>query len=230
MNSTKLATVLPILLAFFPSTAREARADGDADAKNDDAHAYVVVFGTQGNPDLARSSHTWATFILTRGGVVQDEETISWLPSEGYFGPDGTMPVLARVPGTNYDLDQTLGFTRNRQRMSWGPYEIDMGLYQRAVTRVAFLASGGTDYKMFVLLERVRAPALYDQPGGAINCIMALSDIDGYLDTGSSWGFSASSDVVGFFAGQGSILAYPTVHPEIAELIHLPERMGVAAP
>jgi hypothetical protein len=191
---------------------------------------YLTLFAYQGHPNLARSAHTFATFIKvisqrdeTEEGEVT-ESTISWLPAEGGFGPDHQMPVFARVAGHNYDLDETLELSRAHVVQTWGPYEITPEFYQKGIDRVNFLNSGRTDYKMIVLDMSLRAPSLHNLPGGAINCIMGVSDTGGYLATGMSWGFAATQEVLAFF--RRSLVEYPKVHTEVANLIHLSDRLA----
>src|SRR5262245_19954113 len=45
---------------------------------------YIIVFGSQSTPKLARYTHTWATVIQvteTDGGPRIEHHTISWMPA-----------------------------------------------------------------------------------------------------------------------------------------------------
>jgi hypothetical protein len=64
---------------------------------------------------------------------------------------------------------------------SWGPYETNFDLYQRALARIRLLASGRVAYSGLALFP------------GTMNCIKAAGDItDTPLNQGISWGFAAS--------------------------------------
>ena len=104
-------------------------------------------------------------------------------------------------------------------------HAISPDLYERASARIAYLDSGATSYKMMVLTrDSLREPAFNQRPGGAINCIMAVSDIAGYLDTGTRWGYDSSAAVLQTFASQvvGGLWA---THADVAQLLHLRERL-----
>ncbi len=191
---------------------------------------YMVMFAAEGSPSTARTSHTFATFVREDGGRIVEEKTISWLPQEGYFGPNYTMPPLAIVPGHNYTLDQTMARSPGRRTSFWGPYEISTNFYRAASNRVAYLNRAETSYKMMNLVRgRLRDAPLRNQPGGAINCIMAVSDLAGYIETGTAWGVDASSQVLGYFRPyvldnmtHGPVVA----HPDVAQRMNLYRRIG----
>ena len=189
-----------------------------------DPHYFQILFAYQGTPNEGRSSHTFGAFLMVQDGVLVQESTVSWLPAEGYFGPDYQMPPLRRVPGHNYTLDETLQISIGKDLQYWGPYEITAAHYNQAMRRVEYLNAAETDYKMVVLDPLLRRPALNNEPGGAINCIIAVSDIGGYLDTGTAWGFSATQRVLDFFRPQ--LPSYPTAHDEVSGLMHLADRLS----
>ena len=185
---------------------------------------YMVMFGAQNDGNAMRMSHTFATFVETVAGVVTAERTISWLPAPGYFGPDFSMPRLGVVPGHNYTLDQTLQSSPGRHILYWGPIEVAPQLFARADAAVSFLALGVTNYKMFVLTDdELRLPAFYHQPGGTINCIMAVSDVVGYAKTGTTYGYDASQAVLQLFAPYVLNWAYDT---QVAAAMRLPQRLA----
>ncbi|TMQ32406.1 MAG: hypothetical protein E6K70_18720 [Planctomycetota bacterium] len=73
----------------------------------------------------------------------------------------------------------------------WGPYEIEKGLYDRALRQKARLESGAILFKC--IDENFR-------PATASNCIHAVSDVDmdqGALHVGPNWGDNASRIVAG---------------------------------
>jgi hypothetical protein len=183
---------------------------------------YMTMFASEAAPNVARSSHTFATFVHVEAGAVAEELTVSWLPAPGHFGPDYTMPRFDRVPGHNYTLDETVAMGAGRMVTYWGPMAITQSLYERAAARVAFLERAETSYKMFVLSDTLRGPALENQPGGAINCIMGVSDIGGYLNTGTSYGIGASQKVLEFLLPQ---VLDPRSDAGVSELMRLRERL-----
>ena len=193
------------------------------------AHAettyYMVMFGAQTQFNAPRTSHTFATFVKAEDGLVVDEQTISWLPAEGYFGIDYSMPPLRIVPGRNYTLDETIARSPGRSVQFWGPSEITPRLYAKAMERVRYLNGGGTSYKMMILFrDNLRTNPSRNEPGGAINCIMAVSDIGGYLETGTARGVEASGQVLASLSrhlvnGNRNVQA-------IADQMHLRERLG----
>jgi hypothetical protein len=119
------------------------------------AHAeeryYIILFGSQSTPRLARFTHTWATFVKTRGEggdaskyQISEIFTISWMPA------DLKVRALRLRPqeGVNLDLESTLSHSLERQRVSeWGPFEISPMIYNLALERKAELESGAVRYK-----------------------------------------------------------------------------------
>lgn len=175
--------------------------------------------------DAAGRAHTFATFLKVTDGRIEAERTVSWLPAPGYFWNGNEMPHRGIVPGMNYDLDQTLALSAGKLGAKWGPYEITEDFFRRADARVDFLNRRQTDYKMTVAVrERLREPAGRNLPGGAINCIIAVSDIGGYLNTGTEYGFEASDIVFNHFVAGRNV--YPGEHPEILQLMRFSERAG----
>jgi hypothetical protein len=157
-------------------------------------HYYVVVWGYQGANNDVVQSHTFASFYKgddISKGVIKPA-TISWLPASGFVEP------FSSVRGRNFTLGQTLQMAcrSGREVKSWGPYEIEPALYQRALKRVRLLNSGRVLYSMI------------DGPG-TMNCIDAAGNFTPTpLDTGIAWGFVASNAVVQhlshYFIGGGT--------------------------
>jgi len=113
---------------------------------------FVLVFGSQRIPNDPNYSHSFATFVRTcgtddapGGPTVLEAHTISWLPETA------VVRTLALHPecGRNFELAETLDLVlRDAERVSlWGPYQIEPELYERALARMAELASGQVRYK-----------------------------------------------------------------------------------
>lgn len=161
----RISLVLPLFLACFASGS-VARAE---------ERYYVVLFGSQSTPRLARHTHTWGTFIKASGDGedaskhhIEEVFTISWMPA------DLKVRALRLFPqeGVNLDLETTLAHALERQRVSeWGPFEISKRIYDRAVERKAELESGAVRYKAIDPNFGPRARSMSD-------CIHGLSDID----------------------------------------------------
>jgi hypothetical protein len=145
-----------ILFASAPALAATERIDLRG-------RYFIVVWGYQGAVNAPKDSHTFASFYdgtqLSRGRVKP--ATISWLPVTG------VVHILEVDPGRNFSLGQTLTLAcrSGRQVGSWGPYEIDFDLYQRALTRIRLLHSG-----------TIRFSSVPRQ-GKTMNCIEATGDI-----------------------------------------------------
>jgi hypothetical protein len=143
------------------------------------AHAeeryYIILFGSQSTPRLARFTHTWATFVKTRGEggdaskyQISEIFTISWMPA------DLKVRALRLRPqeGVNLDLESTLSHSLERQRVSeWGPFEISPMIYNLALERKAELESGAVRYKAI-------DPTFGPRAASTSDCIHGISDID----------------------------------------------------
>jgi hypothetical protein len=190
---TELGVASPLASATLPSvgaTADEAAA----------ATRYTLELdGWNGDPDVPTASHTFAIFVATRDGEAPSVHTISWLPE------DTVVPALSLRKGRNFTADETRAIANGRPIQVHGPYAITRATYERALARIAFLESGGAQYKM--IDWKTRAPALENRAGGAVNCIHAVSDVVGPLDTGDSWGEAATQEVVDFFVQRGAMLS-----------------------
>lgn len=168
---------------------------------------YLLMFGSQRTPNHPSHNHTFATFVRAdspscgmseaipagdAAKVILQVHTISWLPE------DGRVRGLALLPqaGRNFDLDATL---RSRlddgQRVSlWGPFEIQLELYQRALDEIALLESGSVRYKSFdagyrsdrvtncshavrsmIEGQRRRGPAWFGGDGSAFHALRGLT-------------------------------------------------------
>lgn len=214
MLNRLIKVLLPLVLAFSATVAHADHRGG----------YYMTVFGIQGTPNKARYAHTFATLVHTDESGVKEELTISWLPAPGHFRRDQGVPVLGIHPGHNYTLDETMAIYRGDAVRYWGPYEVSFDLWERAVARWYYLANHQTSYKMMIpIRDNLRMPPLHNQPGGAINCIMAVSDLGGWLDTGDAWGFEASGQVLQFLSP--FLLHGYAPEPHVAEAMRLNQRL-----
>jgi hypothetical protein len=157
---------------------------------------FMVVWSYQGEGNLPRESHTFATFYygdhLANGHVRP--ATISWLPATGVVHP------LRAERGRNFSLAQTRAMAchAGKQVASWGPYEITFGLYRRALARIQLLESGKVAYSELSLRPN------------SMNCVEAAGEITNTpFHPGMSWGFAGGKAVVRhlnpFFKNRGRI-------------------------
>ncbi len=117
-----------------------------------EAH-FIVIFASQSIPNQAQHSHSFATFVraIWEGdgprppNARHEIHTISWMPANGRIRTLALLPEL----GHNFDLSESLNMARdNNQHVSmWGPYQIQVELYQRALARKAELENGNIKYK-----------------------------------------------------------------------------------
>jgi hypothetical protein len=153
---------------------------------------YVMVFGSQQTPPKPNYSHSFATFVCATwpgdepcaASVTLEAHTISWLPANMIVRTNALFPEC----GHNFDLYETLCYVyRNKERVSmWGPYQIDKGLYERAMRQIALLESGEVRYK---------ADDMGRKPNRVSICIHAVSSIaEGYRlrVAEPGWGQTAS--------------------------------------
>lgn len=126
---------------------------------------YVVVFGAQ-PPGLKnpRRTHSFATFIRTDAAGGVEYFTISWLPVNGNVRPWAIHPEVGR----NWGLEETLRLCRelDLRVATFGPYQIDCDLWNRAVVQKQWLESGNVLYK---------AMDNGSKDGTISNCIHAVS-------------------------------------------------------
>ncbi len=177
---------------------------------------FMIMFASQGDPPMPRTSHTSATFIKTSGsGQLNTDKvevhTISWLPASAVIEPVRLRPV----PGKNFDLLGTIAYAKalNTPTWSWGPFAVKKELYDRALKQVANLNSGSISF--IVLDRRFRGQ-------GASNCIHAVADVDldhGFIETGLAHGKAASEEVLKHLERR--------IEPTTEDLGVLFERLGV---
>jgi uncharacterized membrane protein YGL010W len=164
----------------------------EIDHSLDDEH-YMLVFGSQAEPNLPHHSHVFALFARTskNGSVANNEaletHVISWLPENGVVDPLALIPV----PGRNFGLEETLRQARAVKATvsCWGPFHITKELYCMAVDQERRLNQKTIAYLMLDTPHR---------GNGASNCIHAVSDLDirqGSLVTGLNYGNAAGLQV-----------------------------------
>jgi hypothetical protein len=160
-------------------------------------HFYMMIFSAQRAWNVPKYTHTFATFVKAGGQPEPDKEhpfeshTISWLATRKKV----CLFRLWPEPGLNLDLATSLEWALSVQsRISmWGPFQIQKGLFDKALIQKARLESGAVQYKVF-------------DPGyrhhTASSCIHGVCDIDrerGPLLTWFRYGESASRSVAAFF-------------------------------
>lgn len=155
---------------------------------------FMIVYGFQDAINTPRNSHTFATFLeLSWSDSTGDftgiqVHTISWYPTSMEIRFYRLLPE----GGLNLELTETLALAASRgvSVIRWGPVEISEDLYFTALRQIDFLNSGAVDY---IAEDRFLRNAAYSrEPGGAINCIHAVSDLGGFIRTGFLHGFSAA--------------------------------------
>lgn len=145
---------------------------------------YMILFASDPPSNLARESHTFATFARTKLEDVSDyleSHTISWLPASLVI-----VPLRSAEKGKNLSLEETFAWAKslNSRLAAWGPYEIKKELYDRSQQQFERLQKGEVMYKMLDVRFR---------PNMAINCIHAVCDVAPaeMLLTGSASGEAA---------------------------------------
>lgn len=161
---------------------------------------FMIVYGFQDAINTPRNSHTFATFLESSWSESTGDftgiqvHTISWYPASMEIRIFRLLPEA----GVNLELAETLDLVASLgvSVMRWGPVEISEDLYHTALRQIDFLQSGAVGY---IAEDSFRRNAAYSrEPGGALNCIHAVSDIGGFLRTGVSRGFEATRFVFAF--------------------------------
>lgn len=158
---------------------------------------FVVVYAYQDARNHASSSHTFAEFIRVThtesGRSITERETISWLPN--HFAR--SLSLSGRSKGRNFTLHDTRSFAQRigAKVFTIGAFPIDKRLYDKVKPWKNYLETRA-DYKMI-------EPDRGGRKGPAYNCIHAVSDMVGKLETGSLRGVDASRAVVQHFARRG---------------------------
>jgi hypothetical protein len=161
---------------------------------------FVTVFAYEGQVNLARNSHSFATFSRAQGYNLQSH-TISWYPRNN----DVRLAQASGQSGKNMTLNETIEHARknNAKIYYFGSYEITEELYQKALTQVSYLESGAVKYHALGNGMEV------------CNCIHAVSNVLGPLKTYTAWGVEASRMIVGHF--RPHIIRPHVAHPQLTE-------------
>lgn len=178
---------------------------------------FVLVFGSQRDPNLPAHSHSFAAFVHAswEGPAIVSPRlevvTISWLPANLHIRSLALLPECGR----NFDLHTTLRWALNDcQRVSlWGPYQIDRDLYLRALAQFRLLESGQVQYK---------AGSTARPSDQVSNCVHAVESVlDGYRPHLAilPWGERASYRLLQEM--QPWILGPCQVHPWVASALGL---------
>ncbi|MFL5339676.1 MAG: hypothetical protein ACJ8F7_05865 [Gemmataceae bacterium] len=153
----------------------------------------MLLFAAQGEPNVARVSHTFGAFVRLPDGDANRLElkVINWMPRTLQIEPLRMYPQA----GTNLNLPASLQWAKSvdSKVTMWGPYEVRKPLYDMAVQQANKLSSGGLEYQLNDRRSRGQ---------GAANCIHALSDLDVLqppLETGTECGNDATLLVLTHF-------------------------------
>lgn len=144
-----------------------------------EAKYFMIMFAYQTEPNLARNSHTFATFIKKEKDDTQIE-TVSWLPEDGNIR---TMKIL-NEKGKNYTLEETLRTAEKLKAKTYfiGPYEVNKEVYDKATAHIGRLKKGSVRYKALDLRGQRH-----------FNCIHAVTEVVGSKPAiGFAWGLEAS--------------------------------------
>jgi len=172
---------------------------------------YMVLYSAQEEGNVPVTSHCFATFArVTRSGDTPAEPRvelhhINWFSVRGHecgstfglFECDGrpTRPE----PGENRTTRDALELvvSRGRRVTRWGPYEIDRGLYERALRQIDLLEGRVPGRK--VLYKALDLGYREGDTIRALNCIHAVSDVirePAPLRTWTTYGDEAARKVV----------------------------------
>ena len=202
-------TILIASIAFFMLQQAANRVQAEE-------RYYLLVFATQGEPNVPHLAHTFATFVKTNekdGGAKElaETHTISWLPSNLSV----ELRKLVPIRGANLSLAESVKLAQSmKTRVTlWGPVQVKKEFYDMAVQQVGRLNRGEISY--VALDGRFRGR-------GASNCFHAVADLDAtqsILNTGATYGDSASEMVFQFF--RRHIVPTSTPSHWIAEKLNL---------
>ena len=174
---------------------------------------YVIVFGSQSTPKLARFTHTWVTGVRVTRNDGQAEpaletHTISWMPA--------TLRIrtLSRhiEPGVNLGMDESIRDMQAKgERVSmWGPYEMRPHVFYRFLIQKAFIDSGAVGYQCIDKWGEA------GRMGVGCNCIHAVTDMDPDFDRSRYPlrlnGEDASLHIVEQLARRGALVTGPQTH------------------
>jgi hypothetical protein len=161
---------------------------------------FVVVFSYEGPNGMMEpaATHTFATWVCMRDEQIVDRVVINWSPRDTF------VEFFKEVPGSNHTLKESVDFAiENDRKMSYWVLRTDMTFFEEAKKQRDSLVT----YKA---LDRKTRPQ-------AVNCIHAVSDTAGFLDTGTASGIEVGSRVTDFFIKQQK--AWITSKSDIAKIV-----------
>jgi hypothetical protein len=153
---------------------------------------HMLIFASQAEPKLPRTSHSFALFVKASPDSSKlESQCISWMPKSLVIDAARLHPT----DGANLNLAETLKWVRsvNGRVSLWGPYPIRTELYDLAVHQAERLNAGTMRYVTFDRRNRGK---------DAFNCIHAVCDLDDtqpLLDTGANFGDDTGELFVGHF-------------------------------
>ena len=152
--------------------------------KVEEYHVVVLAYGT-----TATASHVFATWTRSLDKEVVEQVDISWCPVRR-----SARLIISEVPGKNKSLKETLKDAHKANRFSYWLMKTDRSFYEAAL-------------RQRETLKRYRFIDNSSRPKG-VNCIHAVSDVAGYLETGSVVGIDAGKLAADHFVNLGK--AYPS--------------------
>ena len=153
---------------------------------------YLLIFTAQAEPNLPRTSHTFAAFVHASADQRQVEGyCISWMPKSLEIESTHLHPV----EGVNLNLSQTFKWVRSvgGHVTLLGPYVIRKELYDLAAKQVERLDRGELRDILFDRRNRGK---------DASNCIHAVADLDttqSPLHTGAKFGNDTGEPLYEYF-------------------------------
>jgi hypothetical protein len=161
---------------------------------------FAIFWAYQDGVNHAVKSHSFASFYRVEQGKKTERIDISWLPI------GGEPSLLEIAAGKNFSLEETLQIARRigSPVTRFGPYPASAALWKKAGAQGKRLRSGRVRYKM---LDRAMRPE-------AVNCLHALTDIAGFLETGTLRGRSGTQEAVRHFWAHGLLSSVVPVDPE----------------
>jgi hypothetical protein len=150
-----------------------------ADDAHDDYH--VIIFSYQNARGRARpvQTHTFATWVHTKDKEVVERVDISWGPVKGNIQAVGDS-----VPGKNKCLTEAINDMQGSKYQYW-VLRTDLTFFEAAKKQ-------RDNLKFYKMLDGRSRPK-------AVNCIHAISDVAGYLETGTHCGISAGQIVNDYY-------------------------------
>jgi hypothetical protein len=191
---------------------------------------FFVLYAYESPTNDPAQSHVFASYIEATGAGARDQRwtSISWIPATFYqdhklcfyHGPGES---CAPVDGTSYSTRETLEFSAaDHHRVAvWGPYEVTSELHRLGVERRADLDA---DRYRYIVVDYG-----YRERGEAFNCMHAVSDIGGVLESyggyGDSglgiWGIPGGERVAAHYRDQWGKLFKDPVDPDRRRLFQM---------